>query len=172
MENRSELDVLDVARNRLVESGGRVSQDLGAGRIIGRILIFLYLQEKECSLDTISAQLEVSKASVSIAVRQLEQFGAVVQICKEGDRKNYYRSADNIASALQDGLLTLVQEKLELFSMDLDNVMQMLDAEQAGSESQASDYLFLQKRLSRALQLQRRLQKIINHPVVRYLATK
>ena len=56
-------------RARLVETGGRTSQDLG-----------------------------LSKASVSVAVRQLENLGLLRRTWKKGDRKNYYRTADEIGS--------------------------------------------------------------------------
>ncbi len=51
---------------RLIETGGRTSQDLGTGRIVGQILIYLYLREDESSLDGIAEDLGLSKASVSI----------------------------------------------------------------------------------------------------------
>ena len=66
---------MDESRKRLIETGGRMSQDLGMGRIVGQILIYLYLSPAEASLDEIEEQLELSKASVSIAARQLENFG-------------------------------------------------------------------------------------------------
>lgn len=171
MEKKLDFGVLDEARRRLIESGGRASQDLGAGRIVGQILIYLYLCESECSLDTIAEELAVSKASVSIAVRQLEQFGVVVKVWKNGDRRNYYRSADNIASALQLGLLALVRQKLELFSGDLDSSLQLIETNGIMNQKN-SEYDFLQKRLARAKQLQKRVQKIIDHPVVKYLSSK
>lgn len=165
-------DVLNEAKGRLVESGGRASHDLGAGRIVGQILVYLYLQEQECSLDRISEELAVSKASVSIAARQLEQFGVVLKVCKAGDRKIYYRSADNIASALQQGILGLVRQKMALFSEDLDDAMKLLNETQLENIALDKDYLFFQKRVDRAKQLQQRTEKIFNHPIVRFLGKK
>jgi DNA-binding transcriptional regulator GbsR (MarR family) len=165
-------NVLNEARKRLVESGGRASQDLGAGRIVGQILVYLYLQEKECSLDKISEELAVSKASASITARQLEQFGVVVKVWKENDRKIYYRSADNIASALQQGILSLVRRKLELFSEDLEDVMRLLNETQTKDIAWDRNYVFFQKRVARAKQLQQRMEKLINHPIIRFLGKK
>ena len=56
----------------LVKTGGHISQDMGTGRIVGQVLVHLYLQENECSLYAIGEDLGLSKAYVSIAVRQLE----------------------------------------------------------------------------------------------------
>jgi len=171
-DERKSTNVLEEARKCLVESGGRASHDLGAGRIIGQILVFLYLQEEECSLDKISSELEVSKASVSISARQLEQFGAVVKVWKTGDRKIYYRSADNVATALQQGILGLVRQKLALFNDDLEDVMRLLSETQVESNTRGRHYVFFQKRVVRARQLLQRMEKIFNHPIIRFLGKK
>lgn len=165
-------NVLDEARKRLVESGGRASQDLGAGRIVGQILVYLYLQEKECSLDKISEELDVSKASVSIAARQLEQFGVVVKVWKVGDRKIYYRTADNVATALQQGILGLVRQKFALFNDDLEDVIRLLNEKQAENTAKDRHYVFFQKRVTRARQLLHRMEKLFNHPIIRFLGRK
>ena len=63
------IENITIARTRLVETGGRTSQDLGFGRIVGQVLVYLYLQPKECSLDVLEQELGLSKASVSVAAR-------------------------------------------------------------------------------------------------------
>ena len=52
------------ARLRLIETGGRTSQDLGLGRIVGQILIYLYLQPEACPLDRLEQDLGLSKAPI------------------------------------------------------------------------------------------------------------
>ena len=116
------VDNILLARTRLVETGGRTSQDLGLGRIVGQVLVFLYLQPAECSLDTLEQELGLSKASVSVAARQLEALGLVSRVWVKGERKKYYRSAENIASALQQGLLSLVRQKVQFFGGELDSL--------------------------------------------------
>lgn len=160
------MDHLHEARLRLVETGGRTSQDLGAGRIVGQILVFLYLQEKECSLDIIGDELGLSKASVSIAVRQLESLGLVRKVWKSGDRKNYFRSADNIANALQQGILTVVLNKVHLFGEELDASLAMID--QTDKSKMNADAEFLRKRIQRAKKLQSRLGAFLTNPIVKF----
>ena len=80
----------------LIETGGRTSQELGMGRIVGQMLVYLYLNDNHCSLDQIGTDLELSKASVSIAARQLEKLGLIKRTWQKGDRKSYYRTANNI----------------------------------------------------------------------------
>ena len=50
-----------------MQAGGATSQDLGLGRTLGQVLVYLYLTDGECPLDRIEADLGLSKASVSIA---------------------------------------------------------------------------------------------------------
>ena len=156
------------ARMRLVEIGGKTSQDLGAGRIVGQILVFLYLQEKECSLDAIGEELGLSKASVSIAVRQLEQLGLARKVWKTGDKRNYFKSADNIANALQQGVLSLVRQKIQLFGGELDATLEIV--KKIPEESLAlEEVIFLKQRIERAKKLQKGLDRVLGNPLVRLL---
>ena len=154
---------------RLVEAGGRASQDIGTGRISGQILVYLYLQEDECSLDDIAADLGLSKASISIAVRKLEQLGLVRNIWKSGDKRKYYRSAENIAKALQQGILLLLHQRIQIFGDELDESLKMIYTV-SGDSTQNEDLLFVQRRIERAKKLQSGLEKILGNPLLKLLA--
>lgn len=160
---------LQEARARLVEAGGRASQDLGTGRIVGQILVYLYLQENECSLDAIADELGLSKASVSIAVRQLEQLGLARNVWKSGDKRKYYKSAENIAKALQQGVLLLFRQKIQIFGDELDDTMSMISAI-PDEPSLHHEVVFLQQRLERAKKLQSGLERILGNPLIKLLA--
>ena len=154
------------ARLRLTETGARISQELGGGRIVGQVLVHLYLQSDAQSLDSIGETLALSKASISIAVRQLERLGFVRQVWITGDRKKYYRSADNIGSSIQQGLLSLVRQKIDFFGTELDSALYLLNHEQTVS----ADMNFLRHRIGRAKKLQGIVQKLLGSPLVNFLA--
>lgn len=159
---------LQEARMRLVETGGRVSQDFGTGRIVGQVLVYLYLQDGECSLDDIGDALGLSKASVSIAGRQLEQLGLVKKVWKGGDKRNYYKSADNIANALQHGILSLARQKVQLFGGELEDSLTLVQA--VPDDSVVKDeMLFLEQRIERAQKLQKNLERILGNPIIKLL---
>jgi len=155
----------------MVEAGGRVSQDLGMGRIVGEMLICLYLSPAEVSLDDLAAELELSKASASIATRQLESFGLIRRVWKQGDRRSYYRSADNIGLALQQGILSFVRERVLGFGAEMRLALEMLE-DARRSEGRHDEADFFRHRVDRAVQLQRRLEKVLKSPLIRYLAVK
>lgn len=165
----SEKETITEVRMRLVETGGRTSQDLGSGRIVGQVMVYLYLQENERSLDAIGEDLGLSKASISIAVRQLEQLGLVRRVWIKRDRKKYYRSADNIGSGLQQGLLSFLRQKVILFGIELDIALDMLKKTLPGKKDNA-DVQFLRQRMNRAKKLQVILNKILGNPLVNFLA--
>jgi DNA-binding transcriptional regulator GbsR (MarR family) len=154
------------ARKRLVEAGGQMSQDLGLGRIVGQILVHLYLHQGERSLDEIGEELGLSKAAVSIAARQLEGMGLLRRSWRPGDRRNYYRTADNIAAALQQGLLRFVSQKMQAIGSELDHVHALL-AEEADGAKTDPETQFLCQRVKRAKLLRERAEKLLRNPLLK-----
>lgn len=162
----NELDRIKTARILLVEAGGRTSQDLGLGRILGQILVYLYLQPKACPLEELEKDLGLSKASVSIAARQLEQLGLLRRVWVKGERKKYYRSTEDIGQALQQGVLSLIQQKIKDFGDQLETTKELLNEY---SPINSSEIDFLKLRIDRASILQKRLISIIGNPLVALL---
>ena len=62
-----------------VEAAGRVVEFWGFKRNQGRVWAWLYLQGRAMNAQEIGARLMLSKAAVSILVRELEQWGVVVR---------------------------------------------------------------------------------------------
>ncbi len=151
-------------RKRLTEVGGRTAQDLGLGRIVGQLLVHLYLTPAEQSLEDISKELELSKAAVSIAARQLESLGLLRRSWKSGDRKTYYRTADDIASALHQGLLIMVRNKMSLLAAELQQAES--DLKTAGAETEAE---FIRSRVKRAKKLRDTAMSVLENPLVKLL---
>ncbi len=71
------MDSLHPAKREMIEAGGRTAQSFGLNRLLGQIYVLLYLTPHPLTLDDIAQALGVSKASVSIACRQLESWAAV-----------------------------------------------------------------------------------------------
>jgi DNA-binding transcriptional regulator GbsR (MarR family) len=154
------------ARQRLVEIGGRTSQDLGLGRVVGQMLMYLYLQEEERSLDQIGEDLGLSKAAASVAARQLESLGLLHRCWKKGDRRSYYRTADNIATALQQGLFRFLARKVRTVGEELDHVHGLLAAAADNGAADAG-IRFMVSRVERAKSLRRKAERFIGNPLVK-----
>jgi DNA-binding transcriptional regulator GbsR (MarR family) len=153
-------------RERLVRAGGAISNDLGLGRIWGQVLAYLYLQEGERSMDQIEEDLELSKAAVSIAARQLEKFGLVCCVHHRGDRRLYYRTADTLVSALQDSVLTLLRGKLNIIESELDLVRDRLRAADVDADDEVR---FVSARVERAQTLIHGISALLDSDVASIL---
>ncbi|MEI6168088.1 MAG: MarR family transcriptional regulator [bacterium] len=151
-------------RKRLTEVGGRTAQDLGLGRIVGQLLVHLYLTPAEQSLEDLAKELELSKAAVSIAARQLESLGLLRRSWKSGDRKTYYRTADDIASALHQGLLMMVRNKMSLLATELQQAESELKTGAPESEAE-----FILGRVKRARKLRDTAMSVLENPLVKLL---
>jgi DNA-binding transcriptional regulator GbsR (MarR family) len=153
-------------RMRLVDVGGRAAQDLGVGRVVGQILVYLYLRDGESSLDEIGEELGLSKAAVSVAARQLESLGLLRRSWRKGDRKTYYRTAENIATALQQGLFRFATQKIHAVGIELDHIHQLLEAARRGTRTDAeTDFLY--QRVKRARLLRERVEGMLNNPLLK-----
>ena len=109
-------------------------------------------------------ELGLSKAAISIAARQLESLGLLRRSWHKNDRKTYYRTADDIATALHQGLLMLVRNKMGLMANELH---QAEDELIQGSESEET--AFILGRIQRAKKLRDTAMAVLENPVVKLL---
>ncbi|MDD5705076.1 MAG: MarR family transcriptional regulator [Kiritimatiellae bacterium] len=152
-------------KRRLVGIGGRLAQEFGFSRVAGEALACLYLTDGEVSLDALERELGLSKAAVSLATTQLERLGLAQRVRKAGDRRRYYRSADDIGSALRQGIMTFAREKMALLATKL----QQAD-EELKSVKQDADARFLTARVARMRDLNRRAARLLDSPLVKMFA--
>ena len=149
-------------KTRLVAAGGRLAQEFGFNRVAGETLACLYLTPGEASLDALEKQLHLSKAAVSLAAAQLERMGLVHRVRKAGDRKRYYRSAEDIGSALRHGILTFARAKMAVLETDLGRAEEALEELAPDEKSR-----FLESRVARMRELNRRIGNLLDNPLVK-----
>lgn len=147
----------------MVEAGGRTAQTFGLSRLVGQIYTLLYLKNRPLSLDEILAELEVSKASVSIACRQLQGFGAIRLITQKGDRRDFYEAVQDFRSLLQKGLLPAIEKKLDSAGKQIEQCRQLLI--QGGDHQPEAAQLM--ERLDEAEERREKLADLLSNPLVR-----
>lgn len=81
---------------QFVEQIAVLLEEDGLPRVAGALFGLLLISPEARSLDDIAAQLGVSKASISVNARLLEQRGVVERTGRQGDRRDYYRIVDDI----------------------------------------------------------------------------
>jgi outer membrane protein TolC len=87
---------VNAATTRFIEQFGLLLEADGYPRVAGRLFGLLLVTEDMCSLDELAEQLDVSKASVSINARLLEDKGVIERVTLPGDRRDYYRVAEDM----------------------------------------------------------------------------
>lgn len=75
-------------------------QGQGVPRTTGRVFGLLLLRPDAASLDEITEELGISKASASTGARYLERLGLVERVPRPGARKDFYRLVDDPARTL------------------------------------------------------------------------
>ena len=97
------------ATNDFIEHIAILLEAEGMARVAGRLFGVLLVSAEPRSLDELAEQLGVSKASVSINIRFLEEKGAVERIGRQGDRRDYYRIADDMVERMLEQRLAKVR---------------------------------------------------------------
>lgn len=87
---------MDPRTTRFTDRFAALFEDEGQPPIAGRVLALLLLSEGELSLDQLSDDLGVSKASASTNARLLAQLGLVEPVRRPGSRRDYYRVAADL----------------------------------------------------------------------------
>jgi len=159
------MDSLQTAKWEMVEAGGRTAQSFGLNRLFGQIYIVLYLSDEAQSLDSLAQQLGVSKASVSIACRQLESWGALHRSWVKGDRKDYYIAETDFNRVLTNGLLTSFYKKLDSAKIQIERSLEMLN--QNGLDGDKAR--FLNQRLREADAYRQKVSRLLGNPLVKKL---
>lgn len=92
---KSKNDDLSQARDRFIESAGKISANmLGmVSKVGGQMYALLFLSRNPMSLDEIVEVMNLSKGNVSVNIRLLEKFGLVRKVWVRGTRKDYYEAA-------------------------------------------------------------------------------
>lgn len=146
----------------LVDAGGRFAQEFGFSRIAGQVLMLLYLTDGPASLDDLEAALALSKAAVSMACSQLESLGLVARVRFRGDRRRYYRSAENLSKALTVGIAGFVRTEVARLDTELRMAASALD----GGDGTA----FLKRRVERLTRLGGWVESILGSTILKRLA--
>lgn len=83
-----------------VEQIGIIFQTDGMPRVAGRLFGLLLVSAEPRSLDELATKLRVTKASISVNARLLEEKGIVERIGRQADRRDYYQIVDDIVERM------------------------------------------------------------------------
>ncbi len=84
------------ATTQFIERFGAFLEADGYAPVAGRLFALLLITDGSCALDELADRLAVTKASISINARILEQRGVLERVTHPGDRRDHYRIAPDI----------------------------------------------------------------------------
>jgi len=148
---------------QMIEAGGRTAENFGISRLFGQIYMLLYLKNRPLSLDEMVKELAISKASVSIACRQLYSFGAVRRVTHKGDRRDFYEAVQDFRGLLQNGLLPMLERKLDSARIQIEQCRGQLES--SCDHDDESEMLI--ERLDEAEERRSKICDLIRNPLVR-----
>lgn len=147
---------------RFIDAAGNTTHSFGLGKLIGRLFALLYLSPEPLCLDQIAEKLHISKASASIAVRQLAGWQAVYKVeTFERRRRDFYQAELSFGVIVKNGLLPGLEKKIRSAGTQIDRALGAAPSTQQ-MEAAPSAICARQKEVCRRLRLARGLHQKIN----------
>ena len=150
-------DPQDPIRERFIHEIGELAASLGLSRSVGQLYALLYMSPEPLCLDELAEVGQMSKASASVNMRELERWGAARKVWGQGDRKDYYEAnrdlSEIVIRRLQDGLGRRLERFADAVDQAQNDISEMTDPETRG---------FYEKRLEEIRTLHGRLDKALS----------
>jgi DNA-binding transcriptional regulator GbsR (MarR family) len=160
---------LQSIRQRFIETAGHFTQSLGVGRVLGQIFAHLYFSKDPQSLDDLTRLLEISKGGASMAVRQLEQWGALRRMWIKGDRKDYYSATDEFGLIIRKALLDMIGRKMESSDGLLKDAQLLFHERIRNGKKADEDWLFIAQRVKKLQAFRDRAQGLWDSSILKML---
>ena len=120
--------VLGRVNQSMLESLGELADYFGYNRIIGHVYGALLLSPHPMSLKALVDHLAVSKATVSMTTRTLENMGMAREVWVRGDRKKHYVVEPDFWKILKDVLVSRklreVNQALHVLEINADRLQE------------------------------------------------
>ncbi|CAG0974168.1 MAG: ArsR family transcriptional regulator [Anaerolinea sp.] len=118
--------IIRAVNDGMLEGLGQLADYFGYNRVMGKMYGALLLSPRPMSLDDMMDHLDVSKASVSMNMRMLENLGIVREVWVRGDRRKYYEAESDFWKILTNVLgsreMRDVNQALEVIDSSINNL--------------------------------------------------
>jgi len=148
-------------RHDMIEVGARLSQILGVPKSTGQVYGLLYLTVGPLSLDDLVEQLGISKASASMATRQLASWGAIRRVWVPGERRDFYEVIDDIGEFIRGGYAEIIKPRLNSSARRLNKMRSSLEEELRQGLFSADEYQVIAGRLDKLRHIHGEIQNLL-----------
>ena len=136
---------LRAVNDTMLDGLGQLADYFGYNRVLGKMYGALLLSPSPMSLDDLMAHLDISKASVSMNMRMLENIGLVREVWVRGDRRKYYEAESDLWRALTNVLgsreLRDVNQALTVLETNTERLRGAMDDMSSPEQTLAQHYL-------------------------------
>ncbi len=137
--------VLSAVNDSMLEGLGQLADYFGYNKVIGKMYGALLLSLQPMSLDDLMNHLEVSKASVSMNMRLLENLGIVKEVWVRGDRRKFYEAETDFWKIMRNVIgsreLRDVNQALEVLEQSINNLRQTAPTMKESDQELANFYI-------------------------------
>jgi DNA-binding transcriptional regulator GbsR (MarR family) len=123
----TEQEKLAQACDIVIGAMGQAFALYGLADVMGRIYGLLYFAEVPMGLDDIAAKLGVSKATISINARVLEEFKFLRKVWQKGDRRDFYEAQRNFTKAFMEVMQNNLKKELDITQTAISKSQSILD---------------------------------------------
>jgi len=101
-------------KEELISVAGSIGESLGLNRTVCQIYALLYFSPEPLSPADVARQLKISKANVSVSLRKLEDWNAVVRVWRKGYARSLYLANGEVEKIVVDKLKSGLRKRLTL----------------------------------------------------------
>ncbi len=92
--------MLTEAYTHFIESWGSMGVLWGINRSMARIHAFILLSDEPVDLDTVAAELSISRGNASMCLKELRNWGLIKRVHISGDRRDFYVTEPDVWSMI------------------------------------------------------------------------
>ncbi|MGR3541165.1 MAG: GbsR/MarR family transcriptional regulator [Hasllibacter sp.] len=135
------------ARAAFIETVGLIGQADGMPRIAGRLFGLMLFDDRERAFGELADELEVSRGSISSAVRLLEERGLIRRTARPGERGDFFALEEDPFPSL----LRAARERQERAARRIAESLDALPAGADGPRARVGDYLAFYRAITAGL---------------------
>ena len=154
---KSEPNSLSEIESIILQTAGEMAESLSINRVVGQIYSLLYISPKPVSLEDIADKLKISKGSVSVNIRNLEDWNAVKKVFVPGSRKDFYTAESDFMKIISDRLQKGLSRRLQYANEKLQHVEILINDQSKDKDLKT----FYQSRLKHLVEIKELLDSLL-----------
>ena len=127
----------EAARNLFIRRWGEMAASWGISRTMAEIHALLYLATGPLCTDNVMEQLEVSRGSASMNLRELVNWGLIHRVHHRGDRKEYFVAETDVWQMFETIMRERRRREIQPIVETIERCLSMIDEDAGGRRGRA-----------------------------------